>query len=744
MKHLFTLFLFFVAMAGLQAKHIIGGVLSYECLGDGNYRFTMKMYRDCAGGGAQFDNGAPFSIYKGDSQTPIATILRPVSQVIPINPEDNPCLQIPPGVCVEEGIYIFEYQFADWPSDESYTISYQRCCRNEGVTNIVNPDDIGATFTIELTPFAQAVCNNSPVYNDFPPIVICANEPLNYDHSAFDPDGDQLIYEFCAPFIGGGKAGLGGGNQFGCDGITPNPACPPPYEEVEFVNPPFSPLNPMGGSPTVSIDPVTGMLTGTPNLQGQFTVGVCIKEFRNGQLLSIVRRDFQFTVTECEPLVDASMGGLNVQPMSNGYRVTSCGGTDIQILNTSQDMNHIEEVVWRFKLPDTTLNASSWDLNMTFPGPGIYEGALLLNPGNIGCSDSTKVHLEIYPEIHPDFDYAYDTCVAGPVSFTNKSFIDEGGQIASFSWDFDDGTVDTANYHATHIYNEPGDHLVSLTIRDQNDCQLTKAETVSYNPVPALILVRPNDTVSCVPSEVFFNNLSTPIDDSYDIHWDFGDGETSGEISPVHTYRTAGIFDIRLEITSPIGCYTDTLFPALIEIQPPPVAGFYYAPEVLDNFNPDVAFFDASEYSVHWDWYIDGNLVAQKPDFEYSFQDTGRHEIMLVVTHPQYCQDTLVQVLDVVPKTTYFLPNAFSPNEDSVNDYFKGVGHMVGATDFHLVIFDRWSNVIFEADSLEEAWNGQVRNSGRQVPAGVYPYVVSWQDPRGERKELRGFVTLIR
>ncbi|RME05375.1 MAG: hypothetical protein D6816_08995, partial [Bacteroidetes bacterium] len=116
MKHLFTLFLFFVAMAGLQAKHIIGGVLSYECLGDGNYRFTMKMYRDCAGGGAQFDNGAPFSIYKGDSQTPIVTITRPPSQVIPINPEDNPCLQIPPGVCVEEGIYVFEYQFDDWPS----------------------------------------------------------------------------------------------------------------------------------------------------------------------------------------------------------------------------------------------------------------------------------------------------------------------------------------------------------------------------------------------------------------------------------------------------------------------------------------------------------------------------------------------------------------------------------------------------------------------------------------------------
>lgn len=746
MKHLFTLlfFLSVVATTSLSAKHIIGGVLSYECLGNGNYRFTMKMYRDCAGGGAQFDQNAPFSIYKGSSQTPLITITRFPTQVIPINPEENPCLQIPPGVCVEEGVYIFEYQFADWPSDESYTISYQRCCRNEGVTNIVDPGDIGATFTIELTPKAQAVCNNSPVYNDFPPIVICANEPLNYDHSAFDPDGDQLIYELCAPLIGGGKAGLGGGNQFGCNGITPNPACPPPYEEVEFVNPPFSPLNPMGGSPAVSIDPVTGLLTGVPNVQGQFTVGVCISEFRNGQLLSVVRRDFQFNVTACEPLVDASMAGSNVQPVSNGYQVTSCGGTDIQILNTSQDMSHIDEVVWKFVLPNTTLISNNWDLNMTFPGPGVYEGALLLNPGNIGCSDSSKVHLEIYPEIHPEFEYAYDTCVAGPVSFTNQSFIDEGGQIASFSWDFDDETIDTVNYHATHIYEEPGDHLVGLTIRDEKDCATSISHIVSYNPVPALILVRPNDTVSCVPSEVFFNNLSTPIDDTYHVFWEFGDGETSSTISPVHTYRTDGIFDIRLEITSPIGCYTDTIFPALIEIQPPPVANFYFEPTVFDNFHPDISFYDDSEYAVHWDWYINGKLVKQQPDFQFTFPDTGVQEIMLVVTHPQHCQDTLVQYLDVVPKTTYYLPNAFSPNEDTVNDYFKGIGVMDGVSQFQITIFDRWSNVLFESDSIDESWNGTVRNTGRQVSSGVYPYVAKWKEPRGEQKELRGFVTLIR
>lgn len=740
-----TLFLLLAAATFVHAKHIIGGVMSYECLGDGKYRFTLKMYRDCAGGGAQFDQNAPFSIYKGNSQFPIVTITRSPDQVIFIEPEDNPCLQIPPGVCVEEGIYSFEYQFDDWPSAEPYTISYQRCCRNDGIANIVNPDDIGATFTIELTPLAQAVCNNSPIYNDFPPIVICANEPLNYNHSAFDADGDQLIYEFCAPLVGGGKEGLnGGGNQFSCNGITPNPACPPPYEEVKFVNPPYSPLNPMGGSPSVNIDPVTGIISGVPNIQGQFTVGVCVSEFRNGQLLSVVRRDFQFTVAECEPLVSASVNGPNVTATDNGYRLTSCGSTDVEILNTSQNANFIQEVVWRFDLPDTTLLANTWDLNMSFPGPGTYEGLLLLNPTSIGCSDSTHLQLEIYPKLYPDFSYSYDTCRAGPVVFTNHSFVDAGGEIASFVWDFGEQKLDSLNYHTSHIYEEPGDHHVVLTIRDQHNCTLSKTRIVSYHPVPALILVRPNDTVSCVPSDVFFNNLSTPIDNTYEVLWNFGDGESSNELSPVHTYRKEGIFDISLSITSPIGCYTDTVFKALVEIQPPPVAEFYFAPDTIDSFNRQVSFYDASKNSIHWEWYINGRLVSQQPDFEHTFADTGLQEVVLVVTHPQHCQDTFIQLLDVVPKTTYYLPNAFSPNEDSVNDYFQGVGVMEGVTNFHLIIFDRWSNVIFETNDLKAAWNGRVRNTGNQMPSGVYPYVVTWIDPRGQHQELRGFVTLIR
>ena len=126
-----------------------------------------------------------------------------------------------------------------------------------------------------------------------------------FDHSATDADGDQLIYEMCAPLTGGGQGGLGGGNANGCNGITPDPACPPPYTPVSFINPPYNVVNPMAGNPAVTVNPVNGLLTGTPELLGQFVVGVCVSEYRNGQLLSRISRDFQFNVANCEPQVEA-------------------------------------------------------------------------------------------------------------------------------------------------------------------------------------------------------------------------------------------------------------------------------------------------------------------------------------------------------------------------------------------------------------------------------------------------------
>ena len=740
MRHLYPFaLLLFLPFSGF-AKHIIGGVINYECLGGGNYRFTMKMYRDCSDPtGAFFDQNAPFSIYKGSSQIPLTTLFVSPNVITDIDADNNPCVEVPPSVCVQEGIYTFEYLFADWPSSQSYTISYQRCCRNASVTNIQTPGDVGATFTIELTPASQAVCNNSPVYNTFPPVAICVNEPLIYDHSAFDQEGDQLVYELCSPLLGAGQGG--GGN--GCNSIQPNPACPPPYQPANFINPPYSPLNPMGGNPQVTINPVTGLLTGTPNIQGQFVVAICVSEYRNGQLLSVARRDFQFNVLECEAVVDANLTTEGLTENAGNYYLATCYDKTISFENLSTAATTIDSMRWEFDIQDSTWQFDNWDVTVDFPEAGSYEGRLLLNPGS-QCSDTAHIFIDIFPELVADFSYDYDTCVAGPVSFFNQSFIDGDGDVAKWSWNLGNGAIDTIRWDPVHIYNEPQVIPVELEAWDIHGCKDDTVRTVVYKPIPALIIVKPNDTISCPPAKVLFNNLSNPIDPTYDIRWDFGDGETGTDISPVHVYQDTGTYDVRLEITSPIGCYSDTIFNDLVKILSPPVADFIYDPVDPSNFNPDVKFIDQSIDAAHWDWYVNGKLVSQLPEFNYSFPDTGLQEVTLIITHPEKCLDTLVQYIDVEPKVTFFIPNAFSPNEDTVNDFFKGTGVTRGITDFIMKIWDRHGNLIFTTTNPDEAWNGRVNNSGRQAVSGVYVCLVSFTGPRGERFDHRGYATLIR
>ncbi|RMF25303.1 MAG: hypothetical protein D6765_10570, partial [Bacteroidetes bacterium] len=235
MKRLLPFCLTLCLALSLQARHIIGGVITYECLGNGRYLFTMKMYRDCYDpNGAFFDDPAPIAVYEDGNPTPLDTLFIPLQSFTDIEPDaPDPCLILPPNVCVQEGIYVFEYQFENWPNETSYHLSYQRCCRNATVTNIQTPDEVGATFTVEITPRSQELCNNSPTYETFPPIVICGNEPLMFNHQATDPDGDQLIYEMCEPLIGGGRNFQ---NPNACNGITPLPPCPPPYQPVQYIS----------------------------------------------------------------------------------------------------------------------------------------------------------------------------------------------------------------------------------------------------------------------------------------------------------------------------------------------------------------------------------------------------------------------------------------------------------------------------------------------------------------------------
>jgi gliding motility-associated-like protein len=732
-------------------RHIIGGDLQYECVGDGLYRITMKIYRDCRQQdeiAAPFDGdgdgttGAFISVYRGNrSFQLIASFATPLRSQSSIDPPDYPCLIPPDNLCVEEGIYRFEFQIPDWPASESYYFVYQRCCRNNTISNIVTPGNVGATYAIEITPEAQANCNNSPRFNSFPPTVVCVGADIAFDHSARDVEGDSLVYSFCFPLKGGGLRGLGnngiGAND--CDGIRPNPPCAPPFSPVSFGGG-YSAQSPMAGDPLVTINRQTGLISGSPQIIGQFVVGVCVEEYRAGVLLSETKRDFQFNVADCDPTVLAKVKS-DAQLGSKEYVINSCGNNTIKFENESILEQYIDTYRWDFDIGGTNTTANTRDAEITFPGIGTYRGVMMVNPG-LDCGDTAEIFVNLYPSITADFEFAYDTCRAGPTVFKDKSATG-ADRIESWNWEFGEGgTSDAIN--PTYVYPIPGLHMVSLTVTDNNECEDTRTYPLPYYPVPALIVVEPSSFLGCSPGNIFFNNLSAPIDSTYTIEWDFGDGNSSFALSPLHSFVDPGIFNVSVSITSPIGCFTSASYPNWIEVRESPTADFSYFPEIPSNFNPNVDFTNLSSNYIKQQWIFGAVGRSLERDPSFTFPDTGTYDVSLIAIHENGCTDTTTQTLDVLPRVTYHMPNAFTPNGDGKNDLFFGQGYTAGMTDFEMTIWSRWGELLYLSEDPEQGWDGSKQNSGDVLPVGVYVYQVRYTDPRGEPHHLKGFATLVR
>lgn len=286
-KILLIILIAFTASLHLNANHLIGGELSYRCEGGSTYKISLSLYRDCnCTNCAEFDNSAILTIFDGNN-TFVRTeelILLGTKNILPNI--SSLCIDETSEFCVESSIG-YEYIVNLPPTGSGYKIVYQRCCRNNTITNIIDPGDTGSTYEVVIPPSSSAECNNSAVFNNFPPIAICAGYPFEFDHSATDADGDSLVYELCTPFSGANP-----------QDPQPVTASSPPYDPVVWEDG-FSAGNPLVSNPQITLNTSTGQLSGLPVAIGQFVVAVCVKEFRNGILLNTSTRDFQFNVIDC-------------------------------------------------------------------------------------------------------------------------------------------------------------------------------------------------------------------------------------------------------------------------------------------------------------------------------------------------------------------------------------------------------------------------------------------------------------
>lgn len=357
----------------MQATHIVGGDMTYRCLGNDQYEITMVFRRDCDNGADDaplddpaifgiFDNFGALQVNLGDSLGR-QLVTYQSRQIINADVNENCIIGNPGSLCVEEAIYRDTLHL---PYNKiGYYIAYQRCCRNIILNNIDNPLEIGSTYYVHIQPNAALECNTQPVFKDWADIYICEGQPFSFDHSAMDADGDEIVYKLCDPSLGASFE-------------NPHPSVPsrPPYNTITWANG-YSIDNMFGSGSPLMINSSTGQLSATPQQTGTYLVGICMEEYRNGELLSTVRRDFEINVVACSDpitIIECDIAG------------TDCnGGTTVSF---NLQTTNADSYQWYFDYPNTDPAFTSTTQSPTFsyPAPGIYTVRMEATRSSDGCT----------------------------------------------------------------------------------------------------------------------------------------------------------------------------------------------------------------------------------------------------------------------------------------------------------------------------------------------------------------------
>lgn len=524
---LFLIIYLIIDDSNVRATHIVGGEVTYVCLGANTYKFTITAYRDCIGGIANAiseDNPAFFAIYTSQGVRILIDSIRANSggEIVPPNFK-NDCVTNPPNTCLNK--IIFERTVTLNNSSSGFKIVYQRCCRNASIINIFDPSSVGATYSCIIPPASSADCNNSAKFRNFPPQIICVNNPLVYDHSATDPDGDSLSYEFCQAYDGGTNSDPKPIPLFNASPLT--------------YRPPYSPGTPMAGSPRIQINPTTGLITGTPTLQGRFVVAVCCHEWRAGRIINTVTREFQFVVTNCSKAVVADIPQYSSE--YNTY-IVNCKDYTVKFDNLSKGGTTYH---WDFGISELNNDTSNlFSPSFVYPDSGTFLVTLYVNKGTT-CSDSISRFVKVYPRLIANYSSATKVCPGDTIDFMDLST--STYKINKWIWNFDDHSPLDTNQNTRHSFPFGGLYNVGLIALNDQGCVDTFFRKILVDPFKPF---SGNDTTIVKGEKI---NFSPPDNGRYT--WQPATYLSDPNIyNPVGTFTDTGTFTYVVKVISNTGC----------------------------------------------------------------------------------------------------------------------------------------------------------------------------------------------
>jgi gliding motility-associated-like protein len=458
--------IFFIGTQKTFATHIVGGELVYEHLGGSQYAITLIVYRDCLSGQAPFDDPAAIGIFNSSGSL-VQSLNFSLDSIVTLQSTINSsCVTAPNNVCTEAGYYTEIVTLP--PIPDGYTISYQRCCRNAIIQNIQDPGDVGATYVATIPGSESQPDNSSPFWNNLPPLYVCVNLPFEFNHSAFDADGDSLVYSLCTPFEGASSTAP-----------QPNPPSSPPYTQMQW-QAPFGLNDMLGGTVPLTIDPSTGQINAMPDAQGTYVIGLCVSEFRNGVLLGETRRGVQISVVNCQSPVAIPNDVNEISP--NSF-INCTEFVEFDAFNSSGF-----DIWWDFGDPTTTSDQSTLQTpSWTYPGPGLYDLTLVvfnpINPNDPLCTDTIIQQITVQDTVIPDAGSDAATCAGISVQI---------GTPAVAGW--------TYQWTPTTGLDNPNIAQPTATITQQITYTLTATDAVGCSGADEVVVdLLPNSLASAGP-----------------------------------------------------------------------------------------------------------------------------------------------------------------------------------------------------------------------------------------------------
>jgi len=294
----------------------------------------------------------------------------------------------------------------------------------------------------------------------------------------------------------------------------------------------------------------------------------------------------------------------------------------------------------------------------------------------------------------------------------------------------------------SHMVNPNQPSQYTFTIENMCGEQQSASTWIDvFMPPTAAILA--DGTEGCDEVNVSF---TADVDPNYiytlqDVEWNIQMQQYQG-YNPIINFTGTSMVQADAYMTFSNGCtfhYSDDI---AVEVWESPEANFYFNPTPAIE-GEITEFVDISHGNPQeWEWYFEGDLIYTEERPSHIFEESGEYDVMQVVINSFGCSDTNWHTIEVIGTYTVYVPNAFTPDGNGLNNSFKPVMQNIVPDNYEFLIFDRWGEVIFSTDDIEGEWDGRFK--GDIARDGVYIWKIMVTDNIGIEHELVGHVTLLK